>query len=158
MHAVVVEFMMVRGETPIPGYVRVVHPNHGPAGPCTTCSKEVDHLEQDHTIPLCEGGRHHIDNLQWLCHDCHVAKTKEEQRRWREKHLGKGSSYWTDPDVRARLARAGRARSTGVKLNTVIAREIRESSEPGQALADRYGVALATIYGIRSGESWLEVM
>lgn len=56
----------------------------GPSGNCAACSERFDHLERDHIVPLFEQGLHDVSNLQWLCHDCHVAKSKAEHQRWRE--------------------------------------------------------------------------
>lgn len=40
---------------------------------CLRC-REVRRLVPDHVIPLSKGGRHHIDNIQPLCHKCNFAK------------------------------------------------------------------------------------
>ena len=37
--------------------------------------------EVDHILPLKQGGTNRWDNLQPLCHSCHVKKTKEENSR-----------------------------------------------------------------------------
>lgn len=50
-----------------------------PKSPCVICGSE-DNLELDHIIPYCAGGRATSDNLQWLCHSCHLEKTKAEAR------------------------------------------------------------------------------
>ena len=44
---------------------------------CASCGA-TDNLEMDHIKPLCRGGKTEKDNLQWLCHKCHVNKTKQE--------------------------------------------------------------------------------
>jgi len=54
-----------------------------PGGPCAQCGEDVEHLEIDHVIPFFEGGRHHLSNIQWLCHVCHVRKSADELRRHR---------------------------------------------------------------------------
>ena len=33
-------------------------------------------LEVDHLVPVSKGGRDHPSNLQTLCHDCHIKKTR----------------------------------------------------------------------------------
>ncbi len=55
-----------------------------PSGNCAQCGKHVPHLEFDHIVPYFENGIHDLSNIQWLCHACHQAKTREEMRRWRE--------------------------------------------------------------------------
>ena len=47
---------------------------------CQHCGT-TSHLELDHIRPLAEGGSDHITNLQWLCHTCHLTKTRAESRR-----------------------------------------------------------------------------
>jgi 5-methylcytosine-specific restriction endonuclease McrA len=48
----------------------------------------------DHTIPLIQGGENREKNLQAICLDCHLIKTKAEvaekskTARIRKKHLG----------------------------------------------------------------------
>lgn len=37
-------------------------------------------LEVDHTVPLIDGGTDYGDNIQALCHGCHVEKTTNEAR------------------------------------------------------------------------------
>jgi len=37
--------------------------------------------EIDHILPVDEGGRDELDNLQTLCRPCHKAKTKEQSHR-----------------------------------------------------------------------------
>ena len=54
-----------------------------PGGPCAKCGAEVAHLELDHVVPFFEGGRHHLSNIQWLCHACHASKSKSEVARHR---------------------------------------------------------------------------
>ena len=40
---------------------------------CAYCgSREA--LELDHKLPLIQGGRHNLHNVQWLCHDCNHGK------------------------------------------------------------------------------------
>jgi 5-methylcytosine-specific restriction protein A len=46
---------------------------------CVLC-KVAAATEVDHVTPLEQGGSNSETNLQPLCHDCHAAKTKQEQR------------------------------------------------------------------------------
>ena len=47
---------------------------------CVKCGKAAE--EVDHVKEIWEGGpEFDLDNLQSLCHDCHVAKTNESRRR-----------------------------------------------------------------------------
>lgn len=46
---------------------------------CALC-KVAAATEVDHITPLEQGGSNDESNLQALCHDCHAAKTKQEQR------------------------------------------------------------------------------
>lgn len=45
---------------------------------CEKCGRRGRALEVDHVIPLSEGGTSDPDNLQALCRDCHLAKTRRE--------------------------------------------------------------------------------
>ena len=48
---------------------------------CNECGR-AGHLECDHVRPLDKGGDPwDPDNLQTLCRSCHIAKTREENRR-----------------------------------------------------------------------------
>lgn len=51
---------------------------------CVKCGRGVEHrvlLEVDHIVPICNGGKTVIENLQTLCHDCNRGKqfTKNER-------------------------------------------------------------------------------
>ncbi len=47
---------------------------------CVKCGKTAD--EVDHIREIWEGGpEFDLDNLQSLCHDCHVAKTNESRKK-----------------------------------------------------------------------------
>lgn len=48
---------------------------------CQICGCVVDHGEVDHRVPLAEGGSDDAMNLQWLCVECHRAKTDRENAR-----------------------------------------------------------------------------
>ncbi len=45
---------------------------------CQNCGKRSGDLECDHVMPVEEGGKSDLDNLQALCRDCHMAKTRRE--------------------------------------------------------------------------------
>ena len=55
-----------------------------PKEKCAICGSTKD-LELDHILTYYAGGTSEIQNLQWLCHNCHKKKTKQEQREfnWR---------------------------------------------------------------------------
>ena len=38
-----------------------------------------------------------LDNLQWLCHDCHSSKTKDDLRRVANLKAGRDEDQDTDP-------------------------------------------------------------
>jgi hypothetical protein len=46
---------------------------------CACCEMVCDYLEIDHIVPLASGGSNDLLNLQCLCKDCHLKKTKEEK-------------------------------------------------------------------------------
>lgn len=50
---------------------------------CCACKRVTDRCEGqvDHKVPLSRGGSDDDYNLQWLCHPCHDAKTKREQKQ-----------------------------------------------------------------------------
>lgn len=83
---------MRRGSARARGYTRAwdrlrnYHAVHEPL--CRHCAArgEVKALDEvDHIVPIRVGGAP-LDpkNLQSLCHQCHVVKTLEDQRRWPE--------------------------------------------------------------------------
>lgn len=43
---------------------------------CLKCGSTKD-ITKDHVVPLIEGGRHHIDNLQPLCRSCNSSKGRK---------------------------------------------------------------------------------
>ena len=57
------------------------HGRGAPSGYCTWCGEEEAGLHLDHIIPLSWDGRNNTANLQWLCQDCHRAKTSWERRQ-----------------------------------------------------------------------------
>jgi 5-methylcytosine-specific restriction endonuclease McrA len=49
---------------------------------CPKCGKPItDDYEFDHIVPLSQGGRHELTNLQAIHKKCHAIKTKEDLRR-----------------------------------------------------------------------------
>ena len=57
------------------------HANRGPcAGP----------LELDHKAPHSQGGPDDMNNLQWLCHDHHMAKSQQEAATARKARRDRG--------------------------------------------------------------------
>jgi 5-methylcytosine-specific restriction protein A len=51
---------------------------------CAQCQRLGQRLpadEYDHTVPLWEGGGDGLDNLRHLNRDCHLRKTREDERR-----------------------------------------------------------------------------
>jgi hypothetical protein len=54
---------------------------------CAACSTKLDKRAQlDHKKPLHEGGGNELDNLQYLCLECHESKTQFEE-------MARGSRY-----------------------------------------------------------------
>lgn len=49
---------------------------------CERVGRTTEATEVDHIIPLAHGGTHDPENLQSLCHPCHVRKTYEDRRRY----------------------------------------------------------------------------
>lgn len=54
---------------------------HKQDGECAMCQKLLDLTEKfsvhlDHIIPLCIGGEHKIENVQWTCAKCNLGKKK----------------------------------------------------------------------------------
>lgn len=45
---------------------------------CQACGARGKRLECDHIVPLEDGGASTLDNLQALCRDCHLAKSRRE--------------------------------------------------------------------------------
>ena len=48
---------------------------------CSICGKVTVKGIADHIVPLAEGGEDTEENMQWLGHECHEAKTKRESKR-----------------------------------------------------------------------------
>lgn len=49
---------------------------------CKICGRVADRVGEgqvDHRVPLAQGGTEDDANLQWLCVDCHRAKTNREK-------------------------------------------------------------------------------
>ena len=57
-----------------------------------TCQMQVPGVctyvatEDDHIVPLAEGGSDDLNNRRAVCHPCHSLKTKEEARRGRARY------------------------------------------------------------------------
>jgi ribosomal protein S27AE len=47
---------------------------HASGGVCAECGAESESLEIHHITPLKDGGTNAVDNLEALCHDCHLKK------------------------------------------------------------------------------------
>lgn len=47
---------------------------------CQKCGITSNYLELDHILPICFGGDNQLCNLQWLCRECHAAKTSYEKQ------------------------------------------------------------------------------
>ena len=46
---------------------------------CAKCKVLLDpHFQIDHMVPLSRGGSNNTMNLQALCQDCHISKTRTE--------------------------------------------------------------------------------
>ncbi|MGX9297733.1 HNH endonuclease [Tsukamurella paurometabola] len=45
---------------------------------CARCGADNAPLELDHIVNAAAGGTNDLTNAQWLCTDCHAAKTKTE--------------------------------------------------------------------------------
>lgn len=45
---------------------------------CQICHRVTDKGECDHIVPECKNGPTEMDNLQWLCPECHADKTHRE--------------------------------------------------------------------------------
>ena len=48
---------------------------------CQACGLMTPDVQIDHVMPVQMGGGDNLENLQCLCHDCHVAKTAADVRR-----------------------------------------------------------------------------
>ena len=47
---------------------------------CQKCGRLTVDGEVDHIVPLAVGGSNNHENLQWLCKDCHKAKSLREEK------------------------------------------------------------------------------
>lgn len=47
---------------------------------CRRCGLVTEHGEVDHVVPLHLGGRETDGNRQWLCRQCHGAKSEREEK------------------------------------------------------------------------------
>ena len=48
---------------------------------CQVCGRVASKGIADHTLALAEGGEDVEENMQWICNECHEAKTKGESER-----------------------------------------------------------------------------
>ena len=48
---------------------------------CQVCGRVTSKGIADHIIPLAFGGKDVEDQMQWICNECHEAKTKRESER-----------------------------------------------------------------------------
>lgn len=55
-----------------------------PRGCCQKCGTRRNHLQKDHVIPKSRGGSDDVDNIQYLCANCHEDKTRSEKHHARE--------------------------------------------------------------------------
>jgi 5-methylcytosine-specific restriction endonuclease McrA len=46
---------------------------------CAICGATVSDWEIDHIVPIAKGGSHDTENIQFLCKQCHVAKSRTEK-------------------------------------------------------------------------------
>lgn len=63
-------------------FVRALYARQG--GKCVICLEhfEITKLTLDHIQPLIEGGLNKLDNMQLLCHPCHIIKDAETVEKW----------------------------------------------------------------------------
>lgn len=62
-------------------------------GKCVMCGVKVNNrygklatsAEYDHIVPHCEGGKHVLENIRLLCHECHKKRTAEWRRTRNQK-------------------------------------------------------------------------
>lgn len=47
---------------------------------CRICGRVTADGQVDHIVPLYQGGQESDENRQWLCEDCHRAKSEHEER------------------------------------------------------------------------------
>lgn len=91
-------------------------------GACATCGIR-GLVELDHIVAICNGGKHEVENLQYLCFACHGRKTKADIRRF----------YGGDmPDVK-------------------LGRPARPSDERVLGILSRYGVLTASMLNMCAG-------
>jgi hypothetical protein len=55
------------------------HRRQHPPERCNQCGATGVRLIQDHITNLAAGGTDTIDNMQWLCHPCHLPKSERER-------------------------------------------------------------------------------
>lgn len=64
---------------------RIMERDCGICQPCKAAGLLHVGTEVDHRVPRAEGGTEDDDNLQTICHDAHVRKTREEALRARQR-------------------------------------------------------------------------
>ena len=89
-----------------------------PWGHCAKCGV-WQRLEQDHKVPLCEGGKNEITNLGWICPSCHVVKSRTEVKRFFQ-------TFWT-PERREAMRRT----MLGVDTTSPVTSEYRTAARDG---------------------------
>ncbi len=65
-------------------------------GKCNICGNKLEPYatERDHKIPLADGGRDDVTNLQLLCSNCHCKKTRRERHARRRD--GSEQRIWSE--------------------------------------------------------------
>jgi 5-methylcytosine-specific restriction enzyme A len=55
---------------------------------CQSCGKKASEtqLNIDHIIPLAQGGKNDISNLQTLCQNCNLTKSDKTDNRFRRRY------------------------------------------------------------------------
>ncbi len=64
------------------------------SGACWMCGTYRERLQRDHIVPKFEGGSNEIDNIQYLCANCHQDKTLVDIGRYKQ----------TDEQISRRIA------------------------------------------------------
>lgn len=95
-----------------------------PSGLCNCCKVWQEYLELDHVIPRFEGGENTIENLQWLCRDCHKSKTKLESGR-----ANRGRVASEETRKKLSVARKVRVTKPETRIKMSLARTGRPCSE-----------------------------
>lgn len=51
---------------------------------CAICKENTNNWCFDHIIPICNGGKNNIENIQILCENCHKIKTTKDVQGYNE--------------------------------------------------------------------------